>query len=205
MDTNIVPLTNPSSKTSTKRGLTSRLEEASTSLRARILLDQWRLPAAYENGKSPSEEEKTEVMAMIAGIRSGLSREVATEDLRQSVRLLVGGLKSPAGMEAKSMAAAYFIALEGTPASVLTLAVKNFLTGDIPESLSKVFLPTAPELSWYCGYLEKYLTALADRTEQILALPEARSPRPEMTEEEQAERRKQIQTLVMAPFKGEPS
>lgn len=183
--------------------MTSRLSEASTSLRARILLDQWRLPAAYESGKSPSADEKAEITATIAGIRSGLSREVGTEDLRQSIRILVGGMKTSPGMEAKSVAAAYMMALDGVPSAVLNLAVKNLNNGKAPDRFSKTFLPTAPELASYCDELEKHLTLLADTTERLLTLPEASPQAPEMTDEEAAERRKQIQSLVMSRFTGE--
>lgn len=112
-------------------------------------------------------------------------------------------MKTSVGMEAKSVAAAYLMALEGVSSAVLNLAVKNLMTGKAPERFSQTFLPTAPELASYCDEIEKHLTLLADRTEQLLSLPEASPQAPEMTEAEAEERRQQIQTLVMSRFTGE--
>lgn len=114
----------------------------------------------------------------------------------------MGSLKIQPGIDEEAAAEAYAMALEDAKSGVLKLATRNLIKGEAPSGFSKVFMPTAPELAVYCRDLEAYLTMLADRTEELLDLPEASPPPKAMTEDERQERLKQIQTLVMAPFIG---
>lgn len=181
--------------TSTQPSQTSRLEGMFESLQARIVKDHSRLPTAFRRGSYPSIAERTEASAIVAFVRSSLSVAADIDDVKKAVRLLRGGMKAPAGVDAEGVAEAYAMALEDAKSAALGLAVKNLIMGKAPDSFSKTFMPSAPELAAYCEYIERHWLSVAVLTERMLALPEEPEPEPPLSDEQMAERREQIKAM----------
>jgi hypothetical protein len=174
----------------TTTSTTSSLEASFQNLNSRIVKDRVGLPMAFRAGNYPSSEEQAAVTDSIAAARSALQAVATPAEIAKFIRLLSGGLKVNGNMDAEAVAEAYMFALDGVKRAVLDKAVRTLLRRGAPESMSKTFMPSAPDLLAYCDQIERDALAMVVLTERLLALPEERLPEPIPEEQCQAMRQK---------------
>jgi len=153
------------------------------------------IPIAWPHGRSPSNEEKTELTRIVLSIHNAMQTLATDEEIEENLALLIAGRKSSNKADPHSMGKVYAMVMCEVPAAILKLAVSNIVRGKA-DGIEKGFIPSTDILLDYCERLQRDVMAKAVMVERMLQLPEQDAPPEPMSEDQMARRREQIAALA---------
>ncbi|WP_019223371.1 hypothetical protein [Bartonella rattaustraliani] len=126
-----------------------------------------------------------------------LEKKATEEEIHAAFMVLANGLKSQFS-DQKSMAVAYFYALNGVSSWALKQAMDDVFKGKA-EGLNPTFMPSAPEFYSYCERLEDNVRVKADSIILSLNKPEVKPQGKLMSDEKFAELMRQMKEMFGGP------
>ncbi|KAA0970294.1 hypothetical protein FPY71_07150 [Aureimonas fodinaquatilis] len=157
------------------------LDDAFESLSSRTIMavgptgQTMSIPVAWPHGRSPSNDEKTELMRIVNSIHTAMQTPATEDELEDNIDLLISGRASSGKVEGGSRGRVYALVLADVPGAILKAAVTNILRGKA-EGIKAEFLPTTDVMLEYCERLQRNVMAKAVMVERMLNLPELPAP-----------------------------